>query len=418
MNRTRPSQFLSITIGAIFALAAFPPIYLGEIRLLVPLITFIILSFGIAAYLLLKGETIPSFVYAILILLVSSLFFSLGGALLNVAELDISKLIILLLHYSLIVVGYVLARRVRLNTVALIVVFYASTYAIFLIIQSLGYIPGANQVSRDLFGVTFNRAQLFFNQPNGAAAYIALIYPFSFLLYGRTGLRRILSWISRLILLFGLIATYSRSALIALIVAGVIVYFIQLYGRWLYSFALVLLVTVCLLVLYRPAFDFAVQSVVNLANLEADFSAGERIKLMRAGIEIFYDHPIFGVGVGNYSKALLDYDSNLDPNLGIPHNSLIQFASEQGIFGVLAYIFMLVIALRATCKRDVAVAFTAWSFWAATLNGWFGWSFIHGLGELYMLTLGMLLWYASTAHLQGHDSSRHTWQGTVARGGM
>jgi len=416
MIRTRPNHSLSITVGAIFALAAFPPIYLGEIRLLVPLVTLVILSFGIVAYLLLKGETIPFFVYSVLTLFVLSLLFSTGSALLILGKLDISKPIILLVQYLLVIVGYVLASRVRLYTVAWVIVLYASIYAILLITQSLGYVPGANQVSRDLFGVTFNRAQLFFNQPNGAGAYLVLIFPISFLLRSRTKLLRIVFWVYRVILLFGLVATFSRSALIALIISGIVVYILQRFGRWAYPFALALLVAICLLTLYRPAFDYAVQSIVNLSDLKADYSASERTELMRAGIEIFYDHPIFGVGPGNYPKILPYYNSSVDPTLGIPHNSLIQFASEQGIFGVLAYIFMLVSALRATCKRDVGVAFTAWSFWAATLNGWFGWSFIHGLGELYMLTLGILLSYARTAHLQSHDSSSDARQGTVARG--
>lgn len=68
----------------------------------------------------------------------------------------------------------------------------------------------------------------------------------------------------------------------------------------------------------------------------------ERINLWRTNWEMFIDHPILGVGHGDYKKYLPDYFEKL----GIPadhfqshaHNQYLQFLSNTGILGFLFYL--------------------------------------------------------------------------------
>jgi O-antigen ligase len=78
-------------------------------------------------------------------------------------------------------------------------------------------------------------------------------------------------------------------------------------------------------------------------------SLGERTEFIRAGFNMWIDHPLIGVGLGNYGDKLPEY--TLLPHLFertiyedsrfIANNNLIEFLAEQGIFGLLFYIFIL-----------------------------------------------------------------------------
>jgi O-antigen ligase len=78
-------------------------------------------------------------------------------------------------------------------------------------------------------------------------------------------------------------------------------------------------------------------------------SLGERTEFIRAGFNMWIDHPIIGVGVGNYGERLPEYTlyqhlfdrSIYEDSRFIANNNIIEFAAEQGAFGLLFYAFML-----------------------------------------------------------------------------
>jgi O-antigen ligase len=86
-----------------------------------------------------------------------------------------------------------------------------------------------------------------------------------------------------------------------------------------------------------------------------------RLNLWRASINMFLDHPLFGVGLDNF---LYEYRSRYifdaawrEPNLNHPHNILLDFATRLGVFGLLAGGWMVweaVRALQAAVRRLLA----------------------------------------------------------------
>jgi O-antigen ligase len=81
---------------------------------------------------------------------------------------------------------------------------------------------------------------------------------------------------------------------------------------------------------------------------KADFSTAERLAHWIAGANMFLDHPLFGVGIGNYSTAYPQYFITifLTP-LGHAHNYYINIAAEAGMFGLIGLLAFLVAAFIA-----------------------------------------------------------------------
>jgi O-antigen ligase len=72
------------------------------------------------------------------------------------------------------------------------------------------------------------------------------------------------------------------------------------------------------------------------------FSTAERLAHWIAGLRMFFDHPLLGVGIGNYAQAYPQYFVTIftDP-LGHAHNYYINIAAETGSIGLIAYILFI-----------------------------------------------------------------------------
>lgn len=95
----------------------------------------------------------------------------------------------------------------------------------------------------------------------------------------------------------------------------------------------------------------------------SDYSSASRLLLWEVGLDIFKDHPIFGVGNQNFSKAKFEYiykyagsaDSGLmavvfgkdwKGGLTHSHNNFINILSEGGLISSVPYILLILVPLR------------------------------------------------------------------------
>jgi hypothetical protein len=85
-----------------------------------------------------------------------------------------------------------------------------------------------------------------------------------------------------------------------------------------------------------------------------DDSVFDRSSLARVGVQIAIDHPITGVGKGNYLAAYPRYAQRIDPSLPDiplgPHDMLIQIAAETGVLGLAAFIGLICAAVICVCR--------------------------------------------------------------------
>ena len=85
---------------------------------------------------------------------------------------------------------------------------------------------------------------------------------------------------------------------------------------------------------------------------EQDKTASLRISFWKAGLKMFRDHPVLGVGLGNFPSAYAESyaESGSDRGEWAPHNIFIQAASELGIAGLLPLLALLVLFLRLNAR--------------------------------------------------------------------
>jgi putative inorganic carbon (hco3(-)) transporter len=148
---------------------------------------------------------------------------------------------------------------------------------------------------------------------------------------------------------------------------------------------------------------------------DANFSAVERAAHWLAGVRMFAAHPIFGVGIGNYSAAYPAFHPRgWYASLEHAHNYYINIAAEAGIVGLTSYTLMVGSALwysYAIVRRTrdtvcFAVALGSLGALVATdFHNIFDVLYVHGMATL----LGAILALAPAGrHVDG--ATRHVWR--------
>jgi O-antigen ligase len=218
---------------------------------------------------------------------------------------------------------------------------------------------GFSQAYLNLGPTSFIRSDILrvygtFGQPNPFAAYInlPLSITLALTLLGRDWLTRTLAGSATVALALAEYLSQSRGAEIALVAA---LAFIILAGMpamrmvfrvlviALLGFLAAILAGLVPQSLFSPALKFLGLSGISLVQPNAaDFSTAERLAHWIAGLHMYFDHPILGVGIGNYPDAYPPYHVTifLDP-LGHAHNYYINVAAEMGTIGLIVYLFFL-----------------------------------------------------------------------------
>ncbi len=82
-----------------------------------------------------------------------------------------------------------------------------------------------------------------------------------------------------------------------------------------------------------------------------NFAVIERLAHWQAAVSMAQDHPLFGVGLGNYASAYDDYHLiNWEAPLGHAHNLYLNFLAETGAVGLAAYLAFWLSIFRVTWK--------------------------------------------------------------------
>ena len=80
-----------------------------------------------------------------------------------------------------------------------------------------------------------------------------------------------------------------------------------------------------------------------------NYAVIERLAHWQAAVSMAQDHPLFGVGLGNYASAYADYHLiNWEAPLGHAHNLYLNFLAETGAVGLAAYLAFWISIFRVT----------------------------------------------------------------------
>jgi O-antigen ligase len=91
---------------------------------------------------------------------------------------------------------------------------------------------------------------------------------------------------------------------------------------------------------------------------KSDPTAFHRTVLWKAGLQMFEEHPLFGVGLGNFGRVYSEDYSSEDPNAGrgnsgaewVPHSIYVQALSETGLAGSVPLVALWVLFFRLNSR--------------------------------------------------------------------
>jgi hypothetical protein len=179
-----------------------------------------------------------------------------------------------------------------------------------------------------------------YGNPNDLALAITLVFPYCimFMLFTKNVIKQAAWALSLLLSGFALLLTYSRGALLAVVVSGcVLLWEFGVKGKRYGLLAAAGFATLCLLVAGPKGYMNRVISIVHPS--ADDRQSGEeswqaRKELLLLSLSLTAQHPLLGIGAGNFGPA--------SGHWLLSHNTYTELSAEGGVFVLLLYILIMV----------------------------------------------------------------------------
>ena len=301
------------------------------------------------------GQKQPKIVLALVAIMFLTCFtgYWLGGSIIALKDRVVPVIVI---YFIIICTCHNTAFIKKLVWLIVIGAFANDCFAVF------DFFDGTHMVMGRLYG----RSAGLYGGPNDLAITTCLIIPFALWLYRISTLK--LHKIFLILFVFiassAIYLTYSRTGILA---AGVmilgLIYFskhrVRLLILWLFIMGV-------FFVFASERFHDRVVSIVNPDKDEAG-ARGARLDLAAKGVQIFYQHPLTGLGLGNFTIA--EGQTHDTGHWKVVHNGYLEVATETGIGGFLLFIGLLVSTFTnfVTANR-VFRSHDAWREWSLLCN--------------------------------------------------
>ena len=176
-----------------------------------------------------------------------------------------------------------------------------------------------------------SRRRVFFPfvTPNALAGYLIMLIPLTFIP------RRKIWLLTPLVI--SLFLTQSLGAFISIFL-GIIVYF-RLQGKFKKRGLLILLALFAM-----AGIIFILKAETQKQHLQPFFSMTMRLTYWQETFQIIKAHPLIGIGPGNFDL----------PRSRYAHNSYLQLWAETGIFGLLAFIWLILSIIKSKLKSPLS----------------------------------------------------------------
>ncbi len=239
--------------------------------------------------------------------------------------------------------------RDRIKMFVNVVILTASVSAVYGVLQHFGIDP-YNWTITFGFGT---RSASTFGHPSFFGAYLVMTLPL--VLYGVLQGNKWMYPVAGL-LIYAMFLSKTRSAFVGMIVA--LVYFFVLY-RHKISYKVIGLVLAVIIGLsfvmpHSPVKRFG----YDLKNWKPSGTIGYRLRIGMTCLDIIRDYPIFGVGMDCLGTKYATYyetryEEKCKGNNNRAHNAILSILVEQGIIGLLAWLYIIVIYFRKVlANRD------------------------------------------------------------------
>ncbi len=226
-----------------------------------------------------------------------------------------------------------------------------------------------------------------FNNPNGLAAVLSISVPVAAVLFSRerSVSRKVLLGVALTVLGVALVFTYSRSGWIGAVIGTSALLFCRRIRAGLVIplllFAATIVVSYVSLggeesIVHTRVSELALNTVVGVNSM------AERLAAWDKAITITREHPVFGIGFGNFPSAQIAGRFRWVSGK-VTHNVFMTVLAEMGVLGLGLFVALVVRVFRnlgagITRGRDSSVQVLSWAFLAATLSCIAGQGLAHG----------------------------------------
>jgi O-antigen ligase len=169
------------------------------------------------------------------------------------------------------------------------------------------------------------------------------------------------------VFIYGIVATGSRTGLIALVATPLLALLVPRSAARLGWRVPILYITgamaLAMIVLAVPSVsETALARYTTLSQVESEDTWNGRWSIWQGAFDVFASHPVSGVGAGNYAEAALDYSETVQAHSarkavekggelsGVTHNVFLGVASELGLVGLALFLGILFFAFKAAWR--------------------------------------------------------------------
>jgi O-antigen ligase len=204
--------------------------------------------------------------------------------------------------------------------------------------------------------------------------------------------------LTTILLTTNLYLTFSQASWISIIVVFfLLVWFLrkipakQLLARLSIVIVIAVILTFGLLQSHPPSGE----SIQQASSIQSN-AVNNRLDYWKTSWEMFTHHPWIGVGIGNFETIYTHFQQNVWSFSVSPHNSILLFLTELGIFGLLIFLFFLYSIVRKVkgIIKQTGIENKSIYYYAVGLIGGIIASFGHSLVDIdWEIPALLLLWF-------------------------
>ncbi len=187
--------------------------------------------------------------------------------------------------------------------------------------------------------------------PNYLALYLVTSLPLCLVLINSatSKLYKYLFYASALLIFTTLLLTFSRSGLLALIIISFL-YFIKLVKtnkRFLKYFLIIGVIALIFSVTIIGERVSSINSLMGVRSLEDveeidDISLRQRFNIQIAGIKMWMQSPVFGIGINNFRDNSVEYMPDYDKTKHVAHNTYLEILAGAGLISFVVFMYIII----------------------------------------------------------------------------
>ena len=252
-----------------------------------------------------------------------------GGSF-DLVVLEYSKVVIVTLIATMTITSLTRLRR--------LVFIQTATITLITALAVAGYGNRVNSAYGQRLGGMFGGT---YDNPNDFAFDLALVFPlaFAYLLTTRKLVWKAFWFLSMGLMIYGVLATYSRGGLLALLAGvGVAMWEFAVKGRRPHWILLLVVSAAAVFILSGP--EGYSQRVATIFHPEEDISgsAQDRRALFERGLSLTARYPLWGIGPGNFQVVSGSSEAH---DWHGTHNTYLQLSSEAGVPALILFLLVL-----------------------------------------------------------------------------